>query len=170
MNFNEYFNLGAISKVFSFKGEVILRFDVNYPQILNNLQTIFIDQKGTLVPYMIENLKFQKKNFAKAKLKGVDTEEAAKKIVRANIYLPDSFLPKLAEDEFYFHELESYKIYNEENTLVGTVNTIYDLPANPMIETTHNGKEVLIPLSLLIKVDKKQKQVQLKIPNGLLTL
>lgn len=170
MNFNEYFNLGAISKVFSFKGEVILRFDVNYPQILNNLKTIFVDQKGTLVPYIVEDLKFQKKNFAKAKLKGVDTEEQAKKIVRADIYLPDSFLPKLSDDEFYFHELDGFEIFDELGTLVGTVNTVFDLPANPMIETTYEGKDVLIPLNLLIKVDKKLKQVHIEIPNGLLTL
>lgn len=170
MNFNEYFNLGVISKVFSFKGEVILRIDVNYPEILANLQTIFIEQGDTLVPYLIEDLSFQKQNFLKAKLKGINNEDQAKAIVRCNIYLPDSFLPKLNKDEFYFHEIEGYEIYDQNNKLVGKVSTVYDLPSNPLVATMHNKKEVLLPLNLLIEVHKAEKKLILEIPEGIFDL
>ena len=140
MNFNEYFNLGVISKVFSFKGEVILRIDVNYPEILAELKTIFIEKGDALVPYLIEDLSFQKQNFLKVKLQGIDTEDQAKAIVRSNIYLPDTFLPKLDKDEFYFHEIEGFDIYNENEELVGKVSTVYDLPSNPLVATVVNKK------------------------------
>ena len=149
---------------------MILRFDVNYPEILNDLKTIFVEQNGALVPYLVEDLKFQKKNFAKAKLAGVNTEEAAKKIVRANIYLPDSFLPKLSKDEFYFHEIEGFEIIDENNNSIGTVKQIYDLPSNPIVEANVDGKEVLLPLKLMMSLDKENKKIQLEIPQGILDL
>jgi 16S rRNA processing protein RimM len=166
--FDEYFNLGVISKVFSFKGEVIVRFDLNYPEILNNLTAFFLEINGELVPHQIEELTFQKKNFAKVKLQGVNTEQEAKNIVRTKIYLPDEFLPKLNNDEFYHHEIIGYTVFDQNNVNLGIISQVFDLPANPLIEILINNKEVLIPLSLLEKLNKEKREIKVVIPNGLL--
>jgi 16S rRNA processing protein RimM len=50
MKFDEYFNLGVISKVFSFKGEIVARLDVEVPNLFDNLPAIFLEEKGNLVP------------------------------------------------------------------------------------------------------------------------
>ena len=168
MNFNEYFNLGVISKVFSFKGEIIARIDVNVPTLYTNLKTLFIDQKGSLIPFFIEKIEEQRNGFVRIKFKGINTQEEAKKIVRCNIYLPDELLPKLEGDEFYFHEITGFKIINQEDIEIGTINQVYDLPANPMIETIINEKEVLIPMSLMEGIDKKEKTIYIIIPDGLI--
>jgi 16S rRNA processing protein RimM len=170
MEFNEYFNLGVISKVFSFKGEVVAKFDVDTPTFYSDLKTFFIEHQGNLVPYFIDKIEIQNKGFARLKIKGIDTEEAAKKIVRAKIYLPDTMLPKLEEDEFYFHEIVDFTIIDENENEIGTVSEVYDLPGNPIIETVVDKKEVLIPLSLMIKTDKKLKKVWVTIPEGLLDI
>lgn len=166
--FDEYFNLGAISKVFSFKGEVVIRLDLNYPEILSNLNAFFIERKGELVPYQIEEISFLKSNFARVKLAGINTEEEAKKIVRANIYLPDEFLPQLSEDEFYHHEIVGYKVIDQNDMEVGKITQVYDLPANPLVEIIYENREVLIPLSLMESFDKKEEKIFMIIPNGLL--
>lgn len=170
MEFNEYFNLGVISKVFSFKGEVVAKFDVDTPNFYANLKTIFIEHDENLVPYFIENIEIQQQGFARLKIKGINTEEEAKRIVRLKIYLPDTLLPKLDEDEFYFHEIIDYTIIDEDDNEIGTVSQVYDLPGNPIIETIIDNKEVLIPLSLLIKTDKTTKTVWVSIPDGLLDI
>jgi 16S rRNA processing protein RimM len=170
MEFNEYFNLGVISKVFSFKGEVVARFDVDTPTFYSNLKAIFIEHNENLVPYFIEKIEIQQQGFARLKIKGINTEEEAKKIVRLKVYLPDTMLPKLEEDEFYFHEIIDYTIFDEEENEIGTVSQVYDLPGNPIIETIIDKKEVLIPLSLMLKTDKKEKKVWVTIPDGLLDI
>lgn len=167
MNFNEYFNLGVISKVFSFKGEIIARIDVNVPTLYTNLKVLFVEQKESLIPFFIEKIEEQRNGFVKIKFKGVNTQEAAKLIVRCNIYLPDELLPKLEGDEFYFHEITGYKIINQDNEEIGTINQVYDLPANPMIETIIDGKEILIPMNLMEKIDKKEETIFVVIPDGL---
>lgn len=170
MKFNEYFNLGAISKVFSFKGEIVARFDVETPTLLDSLNTIFIEEKGNLVPYFIEKLDPQLNGFVRIKFKGIDTQEQAKKLLKCQLYLPDSLLPTLKEDEFYFHEIIDFKVINHEGEEVGKVNEVYDLPSNPVVEILIQGKEVLVPLNLMERLDKPNQTLYIEIPEGLIDL
>ncbi len=170
MKFDEYFNLGAISKVFSFKGEIVAKFTVEVPHLFDNLKTIFIDEKGSLVPYFVEKAEPQLNGFVRIKFKGVNTQEEAKKLLKCDLYLPDTLLPRLSEDEFYFHEIVGFMAFDEEGKEVGEVLEIYDLPNNPVAEIMIQGKEVLCPLNLMIQLDKKNKKLHIEIPEGLVDL
>lgn len=170
MKFDEYFNLGVVSKVFSFKGEVVARIDVEVPNLWENINAIFLDEKGNLVPYFIEKLEPQLNGFVRIKFKGIDTQEQAKKLLKSLLYLPDNLLPKLGEEEFYFHEIIGFIAFDEEEKELGIIEEVYELPNNPVAGILINGKEVLAPLSLLIEVDKKNKKIIIEIPEGLIEL
>lgn len=170
MKFDEYFNLGVISKVFSFKGEIVARFDVEVPNLFENLKTLFIEEKGNLVPYFIDKLEPQLNHFVRIKFRGIDTQEQAKKLLKCNLYLPDNLLPKLNEDEFYFHEIVGFTAFDEEDEEVGEIVEVYDLPNNPVAEILINGKEVLVPLNLMLELDKKNQKIYIEIPDGLVDL
>ena len=47
---------------------------------------------------------------------------------------------------------------------------VYDLPNNPVAEILINGKEVLVPLNLMIELDKKNQKIYIEIPEGLVDL
>ena len=170
MKFDEYFNLGVISKVFSFKGEIVARLDVDVPNLFDNLPAIFLEEKGNLVPYFVEKLDPQLNGFVRIKFKGIDTQEQAKRILKCLLYLPDNLLPKLGEDEFYFHEIVGFTAFDEENMEVGEIVEVYDLPNNPVAEIIIDGKEVLVPLNLMIELDKKNQKIYIEIPEGLVDL
>lgn len=170
MKFDEYFNLGAISKVFSFKGEIVAKFNVEVPNLFDNLKAIFIDEKDSLVPYLVEKAEPQLNGFVRIKFKGIDTQEQAKKLLKCELYLPDNLLPKLKEDEFYFHEIVGFTAFDEDEKEVGEVVEVYDLPNNPVAEINIEGKDVLVPLNLMIELDKKNKKLHIEIPEGLVDL
>ncbi|MDA9775925.1 ribosome maturation factor RimM [Flavobacteriales bacterium] len=170
MKFDEYFNLGVISKVFSFKGEILARLDVEVPNLFDNLPAIFLEEKGNLVPYFVEKLDPQINGFVRIKFRGIDTQEQAKKILKCLLYLPDNLLPKLKEDEFYFHEIVGFTAFDEDDKEVGEIVEVYDLPNNPVAEILINGKEVLVPLNLMIELDKKNQKIYIEIPEGLVDL
>ncbi len=170
MKFDEYFNLGVISKVFSFKGEIVARLDVEVPNLFDNLPAIFLEEKGNLVPYFVEKLDPQINGFVRIKFRGIDTQEQAKKILKCLLYLPDNLLPKLNEDEFYFHEIVGFIAFDEDDKEVGEIVEVYDLPNNPVAEILINGKEVLVPLNLMIELDKKNQKIYIEIPEGLVDL
>jgi len=170
MKFDEYFNLGVISKVFSFKGEIVARFDVEVPNLFENLKTLFIEEKGNLVPYFVDKLEPQLNQFVRIKFRGIDTQEQAKKLLKCDLYLPDILLPTLEEDEFYFHEIVGFTAFDEEEKEVGKIVEVYDLPNNPVAEILINEKEVLVPLNLMIELDKKNQKIYIEIPDGLVDL
>ena len=170
MKFDEYFNLGVISKVFSYKGEIVAKFNVEVPNLFDNLNAIFIEEKGNLVPYFVEKVEPGINGFVRIKFKGIDTQDHAKSLLKALLYLPDTLLPKLKEDEFYFHEIVGFMAFDEDGKEVGEVIEIYDLPNNPVAEIMINGKEVLCPLNLMIELDKKNIILHIEIPDGLVDL
>ncbi|MFT4695438.1 MAG: hypothetical protein ACI8RY_000594, partial [Urechidicola sp.] len=43
-------------------------------------------------------------------------------------------------------------------------------PNNPVAEILVEGKEVLVPLNLMIELDKKNKKLHIEIPDGLVDL
>jgi len=170
MKFDEYFNLGVISKVFSFKGEIVARFDVEVPNLFDNLNALFIEEKGNLVPYFVDKVEPQLNSFVRIKFRGIDTQDQAKKLLKCELFLPDNLLPKLSEDEFYFHEIVGFTAFDEEDKEVGKIVEVYDLPNNPVAEILIDGKEVLAPLNLMIELDKKNQKIYIEIPEGLVDL
>ncbi len=170
MKFDEYFNLGVISKVFSFKGEIVARFDVEVPNLFDNLNALFIEEKGNLVPYFVDKVEPQLNSFVRIKFRGIDTQDQAKKLLKCELFLPDNLLPKLSEDEFYFHEIVGFTAFDEEDKEVGEIVEVYDLPNNPVAEILIDGKEVLVPLNLMIELDKKNQKIYIEIPEGLVDL
>ena len=170
MKFDEYFNLGVISKVFSFKGEIVARFDVEVPNLFDNLNALFIEEKGNLVPYFVDKVEPQLNSFVRIKFRGIDTQDQAKKLLKCELFLPDNLLPKLSEDEFYFHEIVGFTAFDEEDKEVGKIVEVYDLPNNPVTEILIDGKEVLAPLNLMIELDKKNQKIYIEIPGGLVDL
>lgn len=170
MKFDEYFNLGVISKVFSFKGEIVARFDVEVPNLFDNLNALFIEEKGNLVPYFVDKVEPQLNNFVRIKFRGIDTQEQAKELLKCELFLPDTLLPKLSEDEFYFHEIVGFTAFDEDEKEVGEIVEVYDLPNNPVAEILIEGKEVLVPLNLMIELDKKNQKIYIEIPEGLIDL
>ena len=63
MNFEGYFYLGKIAKLHGYKGEVSLFLDVTNPSDYHQLERVFVDVDGVLIPFFIEHLKPKNKGF-----------------------------------------------------------------------------------------------------------
>ena len=104
--------------------------------------------------------------------KGVDSEIAAKKIVRKKVFLPEAILPELSGIEFYDHEIVGFTVIDEKVGVVGVVESVIDLKANPLLQIMKEEKEILIPLidNLVKKVDRAKKILHVLAPDGLIDL
>jgi 16S rRNA processing protein RimM len=166
------FQLGYIAKLHGFKGEVSLFLDVTNPSDYASLQKLFIEINDQLVPFFIEKMVLKVKGFAALKLEGVDSENDARIILRKKCYLPAEVLPELDDKTFYDHEIEGFTCVDVQFGEVGTIVQVIDLVANPLLQIDAKGKEVLIPLlkNLVEKVDRKNKILHIKSPEGLLAI
>lgn len=172
MKKEDCFYLGKIVKKYSFKGELLAKLDTDEPDLYNNLDAIFIDLRGNLVPFFIEKSQLHKSDLLRLKFEDVDNEADAESLLKSDLYLPLELLPKLEGDKFYFHEVIGFKITDEKFGDVGIIKAINDTTAQALFEIDRNGTEVLIPMNdeFIVKVDRDQKLIMVNTPEGLIDL
>lgn len=172
MKKEECFNLGKITRLFGTKGELTLVLDVDDPNDYLNLKLFYADFDGELIPFFIEKLTIKNGTSVTIKLIDIDEPKAAGALVNRLLYLPLEQLPKLNEDQFYYHEIIGYKIIDDVLGETGTIKDVLEFPMQEILQIDHNGKEILLPISdeLISKVDRENKILYISAPEGLIEL
>jgi 16S rRNA processing protein RimM len=172
MRKEECFYLGKIVKKHSFKGEVVIKLDTDEPELYRNMESVFVDLGGNLVPFFIEKSSLSKGTMLRVKFDDVNTEEEANFIMKSGIYLPLDLLPKLEGNQFYFHEIIGFTVIDRTFGTVGVVVDVNDTAAQPLFEIERDDKEIFIPLidDFIKKVDREKKEIQVETPEGLIEL
>jgi 16S rRNA processing protein RimM len=171
MNKNDFFYLGRIVKAYGKKGELNVVLDTDNPENYKDLKSVFLDLKGNLIPYFIENIQI-KNNKAIIKLKDILTPEIAEMFVNAEIFLPLDQLPKLTGNKFYYHDIIGYSIIDKTYGSIGKVEKVLDLPQQSILQIKYKNKEILVPITdeIIKKVDRNNKQIKIEAPEGLIEI
>lgn len=172
MRKEDCFYLGKIAKKFSFKGEVLLYLDTDEPELYENMESVFVEFNKNLVPFFIESSSIHKNDFLKVKFEDIDSEAEADQILGCEIYLPLTMLPKLEDNQFYFHEVIGFTVEDQRLGTIGEIVSINDTTAQPLFEILFNGKEILIPMidDFILEVNRKDQKILLNTPVGLVDL
>ncbi|MDH7912098.1 ribosome maturation factor RimM [Winogradskyella sp. SYSU M77433] len=172
MKKEECFYLGRIVKKYSFKGELLAKLDTDEPELYENLDAIFLDLRGNLVPFFIEHSQLHKSDLLRLKFEDVDDEADADALIKTELYLPLEFLPKLEGNKFYFHEVIGFTIKDKTFGKVGIINAVNDSTAQALFEVDRDGTEILIPMNdeFIVKVDRANKTIEVDTPAGLIDL
>lgn len=171
MKKEECFHLGYISKTIGTDGELIFALDVDDTGRYRKLDAVFIELGGELVPFFIESLRI-KNNFATVKLEGIDSTDRALELVKSQLWLPLSALPPLKGNRFYFHEVIGFTVMDEAHGNIGVIESVLDFPQQKIFQVKKDDKEILIPVldHILKKVDRKNRVIEVKTPEGLVEL
>lgn len=172
MKKEECFYLGKIVSKFSFKGELLVKLDTDDPESYTKMESVFVDYNKNLVPFFIEKCSLHKSDLLRIKFEDVDTEEDADDLMKAELYLPLSLLPKLEGDKFYYHEIIGFEVIDAAFGKVGVVKSINDSTAQALFEIDKDGVEILIPMNdeFIESVNRKAKIIYLNTPEGLIEL
>ncbi len=172
MRKEDCFYLGKIVKKHSFKGEVVIKLDTDEPELYGNMESVFVDLGGNLVPFFIEKSSLSKSTMLRIKFEDVNSEDEAESILKSGIYLPIDLLPKLEGNKFYYHEVIGFTVVDVNFGIVGKIVNVNDTAAQPLFEIAREEKEIFIPLidDFIKKVDRENKEVQVKTPEGLIEL
>ncbi|XMD99712.1 MAG: hypothetical protein ACFYJC_01075 [Candidatus Karelsulcia muelleri] len=75
-----------------------------------------------------------------------------------------------SKEEFLFHEIIDYKLFNNKYCFIGKIKTIYYRFLQNLLELNFNKKKYFLPLvkDFFLKKNKKKKILILKLPKGLL--
>lgn len=172
MKKEDCFYLGKIVKKYSYKGELLVKLDTDEPELYENIDAVFIDLRGNLVPFFIESSQLHKSDLLRLKFEDVDTEADADALIKSELYLPLDLLPKLEGDKFYYHEVIGFTITDSNFGKIGVIKAINDTTAQALFEVDRDGMEILIPMNdeFIVKVDKPNKNIEVETPEGLIDL
>ncbi len=168
-NFDDYFYLGKIVKEHGYEGKVSVYFDTDEPQSYENIDMVFINIAGSLVPYFVSSLSLLN-NKAVVSFMDVDTAEKANALINKELYLPTSLLPKLKGNKFYYHEVKGMMVIDSSYGKLGKIYAVLEYPNQAVLQLFVNEKEVLIPISndIILNIDRDKNIMDITAPDGLL--
>lgn len=163
--------MGKLVAVFGLKGEMVLKHALGKKSSLKGLAAIFIEEKKeSFLPWFVESAKIKSEEDVYIKLEGIDTREAAMKLMQKEVWIPEADFKKLAAKSAPASIL-GYTIIDDGKPLSEILEVI-EQPHQLLCRLEMNEKEVLIPLNeqTIGNIDHKKKQVNVSLPDGLLEI
>jgi len=165
--------VGRLRKPHGLKGDCTL-----FP-LTDNPDTIFqpgrevwiVDLGGETVagPLTIEKGRSYHREWL-IKFVGVDHRDGLDPFRAHFLGVPQEALGPLADDEVYLHELDGFAVRLEDETPLGLVSAVDELPAGIMIEVQGPKREFLLPYrkEFVREVDRAGRRLVVAPPEGLL--
>jgi 16S rRNA processing protein RimM len=170
-DFKDYFYLGKVIKQHGYSGKLSIYFDTDEPEEYLNIEMVFINISGNLVPYFISELSLLN-NKAVVSFADVNNDELARELVDKEIYLPLELLPILSGNKFYYHEVPGMMVEDKEFGKIGKVKAVLEYPNQAVLQVFHDKKEVLIPINdqVIDTFDREDNTITVTTPEGLLDI
>lgn len=164
-----YFVVGNIVNTQGIKGELRVMPTVDYTARFKELDHIFVDRKGNIKEYEIENIRFHKQ-FVLLKLKGIDDMTSAEALKGTVVKITEDMAVPCEEDEYYIRDLYDMEVVTVEGEKLGVISDVIFTGANDVYAVTpEEGKDILIPAikECIVKVDVENNVMTVKLLEGL---
>lgn len=167
--------VGETHKPHGVRGELSATFDDRELDPAG-LRCLIMEMDGLPVPFFLESARRRGATSWLLKFEGADDENAAARLSRREIFALTEDVPYPADDEgVYLHDLVGYTVFDDNDTVVGTVADIDDSTANTLLIINRpgtSGSGTMVPFSddLLLWLDTSRRALGLDIPAGVLDL
>ena len=169
MNKESCYEIGFVTKPHGLNGAVTITLDVDNPLEYKNLESVFLEISGRLVPFFINHIQVRN-NSAIVEFEEISSREQFQDIKSAKLFLPLEFLPQLPNDEFYYHEVIGFRVIDKNLGELGIITGFNTSGPQPIMVMEYQEKEILIPASkeIVIKPNKNNQTMEVHLPEGLL--
>jgi 16S rRNA processing protein RimM len=164
-----YRNIGRLVAVHGLQGELVLVHRLGKKTALRGLKMLFLeDKKDEFLPWFIESTRVKGAEEIFVKLEGLDTKEAARRVVQKEVWLRQEDFEQYAGMAAPI-SLVGFRLIDGGVDL-GEIAEIIEQPHQVLCRIDLGGKEALIPLheQTLRKVDRVKREVHVELPEGLL--
>ncbi|HVS97949.1 MAG TPA: ribosome maturation factor RimM [Puia sp.] len=162
-------NIGRLVAVHGLQGEMVLKHSLGKKSELKGLKTLFLEEKkDELLPWFIESARSKAPDEVFVKLEGLNTKEAAMRMVRKEVWVREADFPGLAGKSAPI-SLVGFRLF-DGTTDLGEILEVIEQPHQVLCRIDLGGKEALIPLhgETLRGIDQRARKVHVELPDGLL--
>lgn len=171
MKIEEGFCIGYITKTKGLKGEVQLYFEYDQPELLD-LDVVFADFNGKMVPYFVSSYKLQHNNTGNFFFDDIDHIDKAQALIKKKIYLPLTKMPEEEDGEFHYEDLEGFLVLDENHGELGEIIEVHEYPQQFVATVAYRNKEIMFPLNedMIVDIDEEEGILRVDLPDGLLDI
>lgn len=159
------YRVGKIINTCGLKGEIKIFPTTDDIKRFNDINTVFIKENK----YSISSLRYNK-NFVYLFLKDIDTINKAQKFKGQEMFIDETELRELADDEYMIYDLIGLDVYVDDKKY-GTVSDVLNYSANDVLTVKRDidSKEIMIPMvkEFIKKVDLSEKCMEVKLIDGM---
>ena len=170
MNFS-YTKIGTIITKHGFNGSLILKISGKYSNNLSIVDFLFIEINKKHIPFKLDSIKTFKNKSYKIKFNEVNDDAYANQLISKSVFIKSNDYPDLKKETNIYSAIINFSAFNNEAKIGEIININENLP-QPVFEINYNSKTVMVPIhkDLIIKIDKENKNIFLRIPDGLLDI
>jgi len=170
MNFS-YTKIGTIITKHGFNGSLILKVSSQYSNNLSKVDFLFIQINKKHIPFKLDSIKTFKNKSYKIKFNEVNDDAYANQLISKSVFIKSNDYPDLKKETNIYSAIINFSAFNNEAKIGEIININENLP-QPVFEINYKSKTVMVPIheDLIIKIDKENKNIFLRIPDGLLDI
>lgn len=171
IDINDCINVGFIKKPHGIKGELLVVFNGGINDSIEDLDFLFFEIDGLLVPYFIEEMTWRSDDSLIFKFKLINTKEKAQLYVGYKIFVDKEEL-LFNDSDFDPHYLIGFELVDQKRGAIGNITEVNDFGGNIVFTVNYQNHEIMIPFNedLLISFDQELEQIVMNCPDGLLDL
>lgn len=166
-NASETVVVGKLGAPFGVKGWLKIISFTEYAENIFDYQPWNVELQGQIKALNVTQWQKHNKGLI-AKLEGIDDRDMADACKNAEISVPSKSLPDLPEGEYYWKDLEGYKVITTNNYDLGELEQFMETGANDVMVVKANAKDAfgqkerLIPFILdhtVVSVEQEEKLI-----------
>lgn len=168
---SDHISIGKFVATFGISGELILKHVLGKKANLKGVEVLFTEEnKGKYLPWFIQSAKAKTEDETFVKIEGIETKEAAQKITQKQVWLKaEDFQQQAGKNSAI--SLMGFMVV-DDGKKIGNIVEVIEQPHQILCTVLVGEKEAYIPLhqDSLINIDRKRKEVNVSLPEGLLEL
>jgi len=172
---SEWITLAVVIKTQGLRGEVAVELHTDVPdRFRRGMRLWTLGKDGERREVMVEDL-WPHKNFLVLKFQGIETISDAEPLVRAELQLPRSERAKLEPGWTYLSDLIGCTVFDGQHEIGEIEDVQFGAGEAPLLVVRSKEQpEAKLPYEIpfaeayLVKLDPERKQVQMKLPEGML--
>jgi 16S rRNA processing protein RimM len=154
--------VGQVTAAHGLRGEVRFRYYNEGGDAPLRYPSFFVDANGAKLELRPAGIRTQKGRFI-IKFEGLESAEAVRFLLGKEIFVRESDLAPLAEDEYYDYRLIGLEAVAEDGRSLGAVKDVMHTRANDIL-VVGNAPEVLVPMTedYIVKIDTEAGLVRVR--------
>jgi len=168
---DDYLLIGVVAKAHGMRGEVkIFPYSGDPANITGYKELRLVDTNGKLTPSLAIIRSRDQGKVAIVQLATIENRNLSEELEGMGVLLAKEDLPKIGNDEFYWHQLQGKEVIDQKGKTIGKVKSLFSNGAQDIMVIQAGKNEILIPVLKDIIVEETETKVVIQPPPGLLNI